>query len=91
MPSVIANKKEFTMSLVLVETILALSSITVLLLFIISLKRLGTAPMNFAILLMGINHIFLSFIIPFVMLKMICFIIGLFVSVFAIIKLVRKM
>jgi hypothetical protein len=79
------------MSVVLVETILFVSSITVLLLFLISLKKLGTAPTNFAILLMGINHIFLSFIIPFITAKLICLSLGIFISIFAIIKLVRKM
>jgi hypothetical protein len=83
--------EEKTMSIVLIETILFLSSITILLLFLISLKKLGTAPINFAILLMGINHIFVSFIIPFITMKSICLLLGIFISVFAVVKLIRKM
>jgi hypothetical protein len=71
--------------------LLAISSALVVFFFLLSLRRLGTKPLNLAILFVGINQLLLTSFISSYAVQAISVGIGLFVIVFSLVKILRKM
>ena len=71
--------------------LLAVSSVLVVFFFLLSLRRLGTKPVNLAILFMGVDQVLLTSFITAYAVRAISVGIGLFVIVFSLVKILRKM
>ncbi len=79
------------MSNVFIACLFTLSSITIVFLFLLSLRRLGTRTSNFAVLFIGVDLLLVTPYVSDVYARAISIAIGLFVIIFSITKIVRKM
>jgi hypothetical protein len=71
--------------------LLAISSALVVFFFLLSLRRLGTKPLNLAILFVGVNQLLLTSFVTEYIVQAISVGIGLFVIAFSLVKILRKM
>lgn len=71
--------------------LLTLSSISIVFLFLLSLRRLGTRISNFAVLFIGVDLLLVTPYMSDIYARALSIAIGLFVIIFSITKIVRKM
>jgi hypothetical protein len=68
-----------------------LSSVITIFLFLLSLRKLGSMIKNYASLLTGIDHLLLFVFISNIYIRFICLAVGIFITTFSFVKIVRKM
>jgi presenilin-like A22 family membrane protease len=79
------------METILFTTLFIISAVITVFLFLLSLRKLGSTVKNYASLFTGIDHLLLFVFIPDVYVKYACAAIGVFITGFALVKIIRKM
>lgn len=72
-------------------TLFSVSGLITVFLLLLSLRKLGSTIRNYASLFTGIDMVLAYFFIDHVYAKYACLVIGMFISIFSLIKLIRKM
>ncbi len=69
----------------------SLSGLVTVFLLLLSLRKLGSTIKNYASLFTGIDLILVYFFIDHAYAKYACLVVGLFIAIFSLIKIIRKM
>ena len=79
------------MNIAFVEIAFAVIALATVFTLLLSLRKLGQTCTNLAILFAGIGYALASIAIPFVFIKTFALLAGLFLAIFALVKIIRKM
>lgn len=79
------------MSSVFILVLFIISSATTIFLFLLSLRKLGSMIKNYASLFTGIDCLMVVMFIGDIYARTVCLAVGVFITIFSFIKIVRKM
>jgi hypothetical protein len=79
------------MNAIWIMILFAVSSATTVFLFLLSLRKLGSTIKNYASLFTGIDHLLLFLFINDIYVRFICLGVGIFITVFSFVKIIRRM
>jgi hypothetical protein len=79
------------MSSIFILALFMISSVATVFLFLLSLRKLGSMVKNYASLFTGIDHLLLSMFVSDIYARSICLVVGMFITIFSFIKIIRKM
>ncbi len=82
---------EAYMNIAIVEIAFAITALATVFSLLLSLRKLGQTTTNLALLFAGLGYALAAVAIPFFVVKAICLLTGLFLAIFALVKIIRKM